>query len=103
VTAEVVRFRGITKLDLEPSVVLEFARNAGLTEVVVVGFDADGDEYFCASQADGAQVLWHLQRAAHKLLTMPEAPTAALEVYCAKPDVTGKVIAIERPVEWWGS
>ena len=30
------------------------------------------NDHFAASMADGADALWHLQRAAHKLLSMPE-------------------------------
>ena len=68
----VVDFPGISRLDSDPARVLEHAMQAGLTDVVVIGFDAEGNEYFRASAADGGDVLWHLERAKHKLITMPD-------------------------------
>jgi hypothetical protein len=71
-TAEVLPFTGITRLDTDPSRVLAGAQDANLTEVVVIGVDADGEEYFASSQADGAAVLWHLERAKWRLMRMHE-------------------------------
>jgi hypothetical protein len=68
VTADVVNFTGVTRLDLDPMRVLEAAKGVGLTEVVIVGVDADGNEYFSSSVADGAQANWHLQRAQWRLM-----------------------------------
>lgn len=62
----------ITKLDIPIERVLQKAMDAGLTEVVVIGFDADGDEYFAASKPDGGSVLWHLMRAQKRLLAVPD-------------------------------
>jgi hypothetical protein len=67
-SANVVRFNGITKLELPVQTILDKAAEAGLTEIVVIGIDADGDEYFASSQAGGPDVLWHLERARHKLM-----------------------------------
>ena len=53
----------ITSLDLPVEKVLRKATEAGLAQVVVVGEREDGEEYFASSQADAAQVIWHLQRA----------------------------------------
>lgn len=50
--------------------ILADAKAADLIEVVIVGFRRDGTEYFGASCADGADALYHLQRASHKLMTM---------------------------------
>lgn len=65
----VVNFTGITRLDISVDRVLEAALKEGMSEVVITGFDADGDEYFASSQASGADVLWHLERAKHRLMT----------------------------------
>ncbi len=57
----------ITTLDLDPDRLLEKAKGR-LTEVVILGFNEDGSEYFASSKADGGAVLWHLERAKHKLI-----------------------------------
>lgn len=64
----VVRFTGITKLDTSPDLILQSAIDAGVTEVVVVGLDRDGNFYFASSQADAAEVTWHLERAKWRLM-----------------------------------
>ena len=66
--AEVVPFTGITSLDLDPERVIEEARKVGLKECVIIGFDADGEEYFAASVSDAGQVTWHLERAKWRLM-----------------------------------
>ena len=65
--SNVVRFTGITRLDLPVEQILDRANEAGLTEVVIVGYNADGDEFFASSKADAAQVMYHMQRAIHRL------------------------------------
>ena len=69
--SNVVKFTGVTFLDIPPDVILDGAKGK-LESVIVIGYTNDGEEYFAASMADGADALWHLQRAAHKLLSMPE-------------------------------
>lgn len=68
----VIDWNGLTTLPTDPARVIERAAKAGLTNVVIVGFDSAGAEFFAASDADGANVLWHLERAKHKLLSVPE-------------------------------
>lgn len=65
---DVVGFRGVTRLDIDPARVLAEAQAAGLTAVVITGYDADGNEYFASSVADGANVLWLLARMQKRLL-----------------------------------
>ena len=65
---EVVESGIVTRLDTDPARVIRSALDAGLTEVVMVGLDADGDFYFASSLADGAQAAWHLDRAKWKLM-----------------------------------
>lgn len=58
----------ITKLDIPADRVLNAALDAGLTGVVVLGWDADENEYFASSIADGADVLWLMERLKKQLL-----------------------------------
>lgn len=69
---EVVVLDIVTRLDIPAERVLQAALDAGLQSVVVVGYDADGEEYFASSLADGGDALWLLQRGSYKLLSMPE-------------------------------
>jgi hypothetical protein len=69
--AEILKFTGITFLDMPTDVILQSAIGK-LESVIVLGYTNDGEEYFASSMANGADALWHLQRAAHKLLSMPE-------------------------------
>lgn len=62
----------ITTLPLDPNRVLRRALEAGMTEVVVIGYTKAGDEYFASSVGDGGAVVWHLERAKHKLIRMAD-------------------------------
>lgn len=66
-TDNVVRFRGITKLPIPASVVLDEAPR-DMTEVIIIGRQADGEFYFASSEADGGNVLWWLEMAKRKLI-----------------------------------
>jgi hypothetical protein len=61
-TAEIVRFPGITTLDLDPDLILREAVGK-LEGCVIAGFDKAGRQYFASSYADGAEVVYHLERA----------------------------------------
>jgi hypothetical protein len=74
VTAKVIPFTGITYLDMPPERILEAAKEKGLEGVVVIGFTAEGAEYFASSYADGGTVLWLLERSKKALLETEEAP-----------------------------
>lgn len=65
---EVVDLPVITSLDLDPQRVLAAAVKAEMTQVIIIGYDKDGDEYFSSSVSDGADALWHLERAKLRLL-----------------------------------
>jgi hypothetical protein len=62
----VIKFNGITRLDIDPKTVLKEAEH--LESVVIVGYDPEGKEYFASSVADGGEVLWLLERAKLSLL-----------------------------------
>lgn len=68
----VVHLPVITTLPLDPNRVLRRAWERGLTEVVVVGYTKDGEEFFSSSIGDGGDVIWHLERAKLKLLKMAD-------------------------------
>ena len=65
---EVVDLPVITKLDLDPQRVLQKALDAGMTEVVIIGFGADDNFYFSSSKSDAGAVLYHLEMARKKLM-----------------------------------
>lgn len=58
----------VTRLDIQPSRILDAAQSEEFEQVVVIGRTADGDEYFASSAADGGDVLWMIERAKLHLL-----------------------------------
>lgn len=66
--APVVTLGCATCLDIDSQRVLNGALEAELSEVVVVGYDKDGEFYFASSKADGPNILWALEMAKLKLL-----------------------------------
>lgn len=68
----VVDFPGISTIDLEPQRIIEKSLNAKLTDVVVIGYDSEGNEWFASSIADGAEVLWLLERLKLQLLRLAD-------------------------------
>lgn len=65
----VLPFVGITRIDGEADNVLRHALGE-LDNVVIVGYDKDGNEFYASNIADGANALWHLQRGIHNLMTI---------------------------------
>ena len=60
---------GETRLDLDPDMLLTAAVGR-LKDVVIVGYEANGDFYFASSKADGPEVLWRLKQAEQRLLAI---------------------------------
>lgn len=60
----------VSRIDQPVERILDRATAANLTAAVVIGYDQDGDEFFASSYADGGEVLWLLERAKLKLLTI---------------------------------
>lgn len=58
----------VSTLDIPPSKILAKAAGAGLTDVVVIGWDKDGKLYFASSGADAGDVNWLLDNAKLELL-----------------------------------
>lgn len=67
-TAEILHFDGVTSLDISADRVLEAAKAAEMQAVIIIGYDADGGEYFASSISDGPEVLWALERAKMRLM-----------------------------------
>lgn len=64
----VVALGAVTSLDIPPDRILAAALTQGLQQVVIMGYDADGDEYFASSVADGGDVLWLMEKLKIQLL-----------------------------------
>ena len=71
-TDNVTRFPGTTTLDLAPDTLLTEAVGQ-LSDVVIVGFNHDGEFWFASSSADAAEVVWLLERTKHKLMQTTDA------------------------------
>ncbi len=70
--AEIVELDLITRLDIPVERILRRAMERNLSKVVVLGYDEDGEEYFCSSVAEGGVVVWMLERAKLKLLRISD-------------------------------
>lgn len=68
---EVIRFPGVTCLDLDPDAILREALEK-LEGVVIIGYAKDGEEYFASSYADGGITVWLLERAKFKLMQIAD-------------------------------
>jgi hypothetical protein len=66
--AKVIKYNGVTKLDLPPDRILETAKDGIGDGVVVLGWDKEDELYFASSLADGGDVLWLLEKAKQRLL-----------------------------------
>lgn len=58
----------VTSHNLPVERVLAGAAAANLSNVIIVGYDADGEFYFASSNPDGPSCLWDLEMAKKKLL-----------------------------------
>lgn len=70
-SAKIIDYTGITRLDVDPDRILDAAQGQ-LEGVVILGYTKDGDEYFASSYADGGTVLWLLERCKLALLGAAE-------------------------------
>jgi hypothetical protein len=59
--SNVISFRGVTKLDLDPDTVLENTKGM-LDRFVIIGYDKDGDYFFSSTMGDGGDVLWLMEK-----------------------------------------
>jgi hypothetical protein len=71
VMAIIIRFTGVTKLDLSPDTLLENLKGE-FEGFIITGFSKDGGEVFASSYADGGTALWLIERFKIKLLEAAE-------------------------------
>lgn len=69
---EVVKGRFVTTNKTSPDRALEACNEYGLSAVVILGLDNDGEFYFASSEPGSAEVLWFLEKAKHKLFQMED-------------------------------
>jgi len=63
----VIPLGNITKLDLDPDIVLENTKGK-LNNFVIIGWDLEGELYFSSTKADGGDILWLMEKAKQALL-----------------------------------
>lgn len=73
-SAEVIELNMVTKIDLPAERVLRKAIEANVQSCIVLGYDENGEEYFCSSIADGGTVVWLMERCKSKLLRIADNP-----------------------------
>lgn len=69
---EVVFLDIATRLDVPAERVLRKALESDLKSVVIAGYDAEGNEYFDSSLADGGAALWLLERMKKRLFEIAD-------------------------------
>lgn len=71
--SNVIKFNGLTKLDIPALDVLNAATEHGLDSVVLCGYDKDGKLYLASSLGDTAETVLLLERFKKFLLDYVEA------------------------------
>lgn len=56
-----------------PDAVLHGALEEGLSDVIIIGWDKDGNRFYSSSLCDGFQALWLLELTKKKLLEVGDA------------------------------
>lgn len=64
-------FTGVTPKDFEPDIMLQGAMGE-CSWVVIIGEDKNGNEFFSASKSSGPEILWAIERAKMKLLSIDD-------------------------------
>ena len=90
----VERLRITSRHDLDPEDVLRCALNEGLSEVVIVGFDKEGREYFASSLADGGDAVWHLNRGIYRLMRIADEIAATPKA--PPPEDGGQILPFSK-------
>lgn len=68
----VVILGGITRLDVPVERIIDAAKAEDLDNIVILGYDKEGNEYFASSIASGPDVVWLFERAKKKLMDIVE-------------------------------
>ncbi len=67
-TAEIVELDVQTRLPVPSDKLLRKALEANVSNVVIIGYDPDGDLYFSASDAECGSILWLIEMAKKTLI-----------------------------------
>jgi hypothetical protein len=62
----------ITTLDIPAEKVLQGATEAEMQDIMIIGYDKDGQEYFASSFSDGGKALWMMERAKRRLMDLAD-------------------------------
>lgn len=65
-------FPGVSPNDYDANLMLEAATRADLENVVILGWDKDGEMFFSSSMGDGPECLWLIEKAKAALLRVGE-------------------------------
>ena len=76
---EVVELDCVTRLPMPSDTLLKKALAAGVTNVVIIGYDENGEFWFASSDADGGAVLWLLEQAKRELFETVVSPKRPLD------------------------
>lgn len=74
-TADIVQWNGITKLDLPPELILTEGLETDLEHVLLLGWTKDGQFYFASTFAGAPENLYLMERARHELMKMVDRLT----------------------------
>ena len=69
----VIEFPGITKIDYPAEHLLQQAIREKVTEVVICGYDEDGELFIASSIASGPEVMWLLEMGKKRLIEAYES------------------------------
>lgn len=67
-TDNIIKFPGMTTVDIPPEKVLQAAIEHDLDEVVIMGFDKKGDLFLSSSTSNVPTVLWIAEKLKYELL-----------------------------------
>ena len=65
---DIIKFSGITTIEIPPADQLEKAKSWGMTKCIVIGTDDEGEFYCGGSFSDSAQIYWLLGLARKEIL-----------------------------------
>ena len=68
----VALFTGISPNEYDANIMLEAAVRQDLENVIIIGWDKDGEMFFSSSMGDGPECLWLIEKAKMALLTAGE-------------------------------
>lgn len=66
---KLIPLNNVTRLDLPVERVLEAAKDQ-LVDAIIIGIDVNGEFYFASNMADGGEVLWWIEQAKKRLLSL---------------------------------